>query len=125
MPGNKTLKQYDLVVLYRIDAAKIAQTVETLIANNGGEIIKTAELGQKELAYQIDKEKIAKYVEYRLNLPATAPAKISQVLNITGDVLRYLLVKVDAKAETWLADDRKKREQRVTNNTASDEEHKQ
>ena len=57
MPGNKTLKQYDLVVLYRIDAAKIAQTVETLIANNGGEIIKTTELGQKNWPIRSTKKK--------------------------------------------------------------------
>ena len=112
------------MVYLGIDAAKIAQTVETLIANNGGEIVKTTELGQKELAYQIDKEKIANYVEYRLNLPAAAPAKISQVLNITGDVLRYLLVKVDTKAEAWLAEDHKKREQRAADNAGSDEENK-
>lgn len=121
MPEQKTLKEYDLVVLYRVDAADIATTVERLIVNNGGEIVKTTELGQKELAYQIDGEKFAKYVEYRLNLPAVAPAKLSQVLNITGDVLRYLLTKVDAKAEAWLVEDRQNRARRATEHASADE----
>lgn len=119
MPEKTALKEYELVALYRIDAEKVAQTVETLIANNGGEITETIELGQKELAYQIAGERIANYVEYRVNLPAAAPAKISQVLNITDGVLRYLLTKVDAKAEAWVAEDKKNREKRAADRAAA------
>lgn len=122
MPEKTASKEYELVTLYRVDAENAVQTVENLIANNGGEITEKIELGQKELAYQIAGERIANYVEYRVNLPAEAPAKISQVLNITDGVLRYLLTKVDAKAEAWVAEDKKNREKRAADRANADAE---
>jgi small subunit ribosomal protein S6 len=38
-----------------------------------------------------------------VELPAEAPLKISNTLNITDEVLRYLLVKVDEKGRALLA----------------------
>ena len=37
------------------------------------------------------------YYFYDLELPAEAPVKISSTLNITDEVLRYLLVRVDER----------------------------
>jgi ribosomal protein S6 len=38
-----------------------------------------------------------------LELPAAAPAKISSVLNITDEAIRYLLVAKDPRREKMLA----------------------
>jgi ribosomal protein S6 len=43
-------------------------------------------------------------VYFEVELPAEAPLKISNVLNITDEVLRYLLVTVDEKGRAALAE---------------------
>ena len=47
-----------------------------------------------------------------VKLPADAPLKISNILNITDEVLRYLLVKVDEKGRALLAEDKKRASER-------------
>ena len=44
-------------------------------------------------------------------LASPAPLKISNALNISDDVIRYLLVKVDEKARTALAEAKKRAEE--------------
>ena len=50
------------------------------------------------------KEDFAIYVFMNVSLPSDAPLKISNTLNITDEVLRYLLVTVDEKGRKALAD---------------------
>ena len=68
-----------------------------MVAANGGEIAKEDNWGKKKLAYTIKGQDFATYVAMDLKLPATAPLKISNTLNITDEVLRYLLVKAEER----------------------------
>ena len=105
------MKEYELTVLIRpdleSDLEKPLEKIRTLIKNNGGEIVKEDNIGKKKLAYRIAKEDFAIYVEFDAKLPAEAPLKISNTLNITNEVIRYLLVKVDEKGRALLADAKK------------------
>lgn len=105
--------RYEMVVLFRPELeAKMDQplkTVADLIKANGGEISSEDDWGRKELAYKIAGETHAIYRVYQLDLPATAPAKIESVLNITDSVIRHLLTKVDPKIEATLAEEKKTR----------------
>ncbi len=95
------MKDYELTVLFHpdlemnIDPAldKVKKTIETA----GGKINKTEEEGKKHLAYSIEGQDFAVYYYFDVALPAEAPAKISSVFNITDEVLRYLLVRVDER----------------------------
>ena len=93
------MKQYELTVMIHpdmeVNITPAVDKVKKLISDNGGEIIKETNEGKKHLAYEIDKQEFAVYYYFELNLPADAPSKISNVLNITDEVIRYLLVKVD------------------------------
>jgi len=109
----KDKSEYELVVVLKNDGEEFAKTVDTkiakLITDNGGEIISSELLGTKSLAYKIKGETFGVYECIRAMLPADASNKIAGVLNITDGVLRYLLTKVDAKAETYLAEEAKRR----------------
>lgn len=95
------MKEYELTVLVHpdleADLEKALGKVRKLITDNGGEILKEDNWGKKRLAYSIRREDFAVYVYFEVNLPGEAPLKISNVLNITDEVLRYLLVKADEK----------------------------
>lgn len=106
--------RYEMVVLFRpeleskMDAP--LKTIADLVKQSGGDIITDQDWGRKELAYKIAGETHAIYHQYELSLPADAPAKIDGVLNITDDVIRHLIVKIDEKVEKVLAEEKKMRE---------------
>lgn len=118
------MKEYELTVLVHpdleADLDKALGKVRALVTDNGGEIIKEDNWGKKKLAYQINREDFAVYVYFEVNLPAEAPLKISNTLNITDEVLRYLLVKADDKARQALAE-QKEREAKYENSDESDD----
>ena len=108
--GN--VKEYELTVLIHpdleADLDKALDKVKSLITDNGGEITKEDNWGKKKLAYQIRREDFAVYVYMEVSLPADAPLKISNTLNITDEVLRYLLVKADDKMRQALAEQKER-----------------
>lgn len=95
------MKEYELTVLVHPDLEMNLQPatdkVKALIEGNGGKITKETNEGKKKLAYTIAGQDFAIYYYYEAQLPAGAPAKISSVLNITDEVMRYLLVIKDEK----------------------------
>lgn len=95
------MKEYELTVLFHPDLEMnidpALDKVKKLIETCGGKIEKEEAEGKKRLAYSIKSQDFAVYYFFNVNLPAAAPAKISSVLNITDEVLRYLLVATDAR----------------------------
>lgn len=111
------MKEYELTVLIHpdleVDLEAPLTKVRNLIKDAGGEITREDNWGKKKLAYKINREDFAVYVYMDVTLPADAPLKISNTLNITDEVLRYLLVTVDEKG-------RKALEEAKTRATADD-----
>lgn len=95
------MKDYELSVLFHPDLEMNLEPaivkVKDLIEKNGGEITKEENEGKKRLAYSIQKLDFANYYYFEVKLPSDAPAKIEATLNITDEVIRYLLVKVDER----------------------------
>ncbi len=95
------MKDYELTVLFHPDLEMnldpALDKVKKIIESNGGKITKEENDGKKRLAYTIAGQDFAIYYFFELSLPAEAPAKISSVFNITDEVIRYLLVKVDER----------------------------
>lgn len=110
------MKEYELTVLIHpdleADLEKALTKVRDIIKSADGEIISEDNWGKKKLAYKINKEDFAVYVYMDVKLPADAPLKISNTLNITDEVLRYLLVTVDEKGRALLAEDKKRASER-------------
>lgn len=115
------MKKYELTVLLHpdleVDIKAPVDKLRKLIADNGGKIVTEENWGKKKLAYQIKKQDFAVYIYFEAELPAEALLKISNTLNITDDVLRYLLVTVDEKGRQALqeakeAESKKTKEQK-------------
>ena len=100
------MKEYELTVLIHpdleVDIDKPLDKVRSLITTNGGKIINEDIWGKKKLAYKIKNEDFAVYVYFDAELPSDAPLKISNTLNISDEVLRYLLVAADLKGRKAL-----------------------
>ena len=100
------MKEYELTVLIHpdleVDIDAPLKKVRDLVQSAGGEIVSEDNWGKKKLAYRINGQDFAVYVYMDVKLPADAPLKISNTLNITDEVLRYLLVTVDEKGRKAL-----------------------
>lgn len=100
------MREYELTVLLHPDLemdleAPLAK-VRKIVTDGGGKILTEDNWGKKRLAYRIGREDFAVYVYFTVELPASGNAKVSSVLNITDEVLRYLLVTADLKARAAL-----------------------
>ena len=95
------MKNYELSLLFHPDLEMNLEPatakVKDLIEKNGGKITKEENDGKKHLAYDIKGQNFAVYYYYEVELPADAPRKLESVLNITDEVIRYLLVTVDER----------------------------
>mgnify|MGYP000965549110 FL=1 len=100
------MQEYELTVLIHPDREseleKALTTVRDLVTTNGGKVVKEDNWGKKKLAYRVARQDFAVYVLMDVELPAEAPLKISNAFNISDDVIRYLLVKVDSKERAKL-----------------------
>jgi small subunit ribosomal protein S6 len=114
------MAQYEIAVLYHpdleVDLSKAEEKVTKLFTANGGKVVATDNWGKKKLAYQIAKQDYAVYVFYTVEMPGEGVKKIESTLNITDEVIRYLITKPDlkalAKAEAARAEKAKKAAER-------------
>ena len=114
IPEEETMRKYELTVLIRPDLESDIEApinkVRDIVKKEGGEIKKEDNWGKKKLAYKIRKEDFAIYVYMDIILPADAPLKIRNTLNITEEVLRYLLVLANEKTQKLADEDKKSAE---------------
>lgn len=124
------MSQYEVAVLYHpdleVDLTKAEEKVTKIIADNGGKVVDTDNWGKRKLMYPIKKQEHAIYVFYTVEMPGEGVKKVEATLNITDEVIRYLITKPDlkaiAKAEAAKAEKAEKAAARGDNGDDKDEE---
>ena len=118
------MKQYELTVMFHPDLemnlTPAVDKVNKIIEAADGKIVKETNEGKKRMMYSIKGNDYAVYYYYEVELPASAPAKISSALNITDESLRYLLCSVDPRKAKYEA--RKKSTESEEENVEKSEE---
>jgi small subunit ribosomal protein S6 len=96
------MNQYEIAVLYHpdleIDLEKATSRVEKILTDNGGKVVNVDNWGKRKLAYPIKKNEHAVYVFYTVELPGQSVRKVESTLNITDEVIRFLITRPDLKA---------------------------
>ena len=99
MEGDQqAVRRYELMLVLRPDApderaaAVIDRTTRYVVAE-GGQIVKVAPWGRRRLAYPIDRYREGSYHIVVFEAPAEAIAELERSLQITEDVLRYLVTR--------------------------------
>ena len=69
----------------------IAQ-VNSMIEKDGGKIESVERVGNKKLAYEIQKKREGYYVLVNFTADASVPNKLGSLLSITNNILRYIVV---------------------------------
>jgi len=96
------VNQYEVSVLYdpdlEVDLEKATSRIEKIFADNGAKVTNVDNWGKRKLAYSIKKHDMAIYVFYTLEMPGANVQKLESILNITDEVIRFLITKPDLKA---------------------------
>jgi small subunit ribosomal protein S6 len=95
---QQAVRRYELMLVLKPDApderasAVIDRTTRYVVAE-GGQIVKVAPWGRRRLAYPIDRYRDGSYHIVVFEAPAEAIAELERSLQITEDVLRYLVTR--------------------------------
>jgi small subunit ribosomal protein S6 len=98
------MRRYELMLILRPDVADdkaqavIDRTTRQLTAG-GGQIVKVAPWGRRRLAYQIDRYREGSYHIVLFEAPSDALAELERGLQITEEVLRHLVTRVERPAK--------------------------
>jgi small subunit ribosomal protein S6 len=108
------MRRYELMLIIRPDApdekgAAIIDRTTRYVVAAGGQIIKVAPWGRRRLAYPIDRHREGSYHIVVFESPAEAIAELERSLQITEEVLRFLVTRtikpVKARRDAAAADD--------------------
>jgi len=96
------VNQYEIAILFdpdlEVDLEKATGRVEKILTDNGAVIKNTDNWGKRKLAYTIKKHDMAVYVFYTVEMPGANVQKLESILNITDEVIRFLITRPDLKA---------------------------
>jgi small subunit ribosomal protein S6 len=94
----QAVRRYELMLILRPDApderaAALIDRTTRYVVSAGGQIIKVAPWGRRRLAYPIDRCRDGSYHIVVFESPAEAIAELEHSLQITEEVLRYLVTR--------------------------------
>lgn len=72
---------------------------KTAIVNNGGEISATLDMGMRNLAYEIKKNKRGYYFVIYFKAEPKLVLELERLYRINEDILRFIVIKYDSKKE--------------------------
>ncbi len=124
------MNQYEIAVLYHpdleVDLSKAEERVTKIVTDNGGKVVAADNWGKRKLAYSIKGNEHSVYVFYTVDLDPLNVAKVESTLNITSEVIRFLITKPDLKAKAKAdALKQKKAEQAAKRGEVADDEDKE
>lgn len=95
------MAQYEVAVIYHpdleVDLTKSEEKVVKIITENGGKVTETDNWGKRKLAYPVKGQDFGVYVFYAVEMEGVGVNKINDTLNITDEVIRFLITKPDLK----------------------------
>ncbi len=97
------MKKYEVMFIVRPDLeeqkiTEIAENMKKVLETNGATIVEEKPWGQRELAYEINKYKTGYYFLYVVESnDSKATEEFDRIARISEDVIRSLIVKVEAE----------------------------
>ena len=74
---------------------EVAKNFEKVLSDNGAKVTSSKDLGQKELAYEINKHKTGYYFLINVESDAEAIKELDRLATISEELIRHIIVKLD------------------------------
>lgn len=97
------MRRYELMVVLRPDAPEdvvqgIIDRATRSVISAGGQIVKVSPWGRRRLAYPIGQHREGSYFIVVFDAPPEAVAELERGLNITEEVMRHLVTRIERPA---------------------------
>ncbi|MDR1429562.1 MAG: 30S ribosomal protein S6 [Spirochaetaceae bacterium] len=92
------MRQYELTVVFPLEEDQHNAGRERLLSDlaaQGTEIVKTDEVGDRDLAYEVKKRRRAKYVLFTIKADPAKIAALDKVFKLNANLLKYLFVNIE------------------------------
>lgn len=94
------MRKYEIMFIVRPDMEeaeikKVADEMKNVLINDKANVIEEKPMGQRELAYEINKFKTGYYYLYVVEANSEAISEFERVSRINEKLLRHLIVKVE------------------------------
>jgi small subunit ribosomal protein S6 len=102
------VNEYEVTYILRpsLEEAEVEErsnAIADILRNQGGEVTSVERLGKKRLAYEIKDVREGNYVVMQFKSEPAASKELERQLKLHEDVLRALVVRLDAKMLTHMA----------------------
>ena len=94
------MRKYELMTIFPLDeekSKKAAEEVRSTLTSFGAEIEEEKLFGDRDLTYEVNKEKRGRFVLFTLKLNPSKITEIDKAFNIQMNLLKYLFVKLEEK----------------------------
>ncbi|MCR4734882.1 MAG: 30S ribosomal protein S6 [Treponema sp.] len=94
------MKKYELMTIYPLDdekSKKGADEVKSTLAKFGAEIEEEKPFGDRDLTYEIAKQRRGRFVLYTMKLNPGKITEITKEFKINTNILKYQFVRLDEK----------------------------
>jgi small subunit ribosomal protein S6 len=94
------MRQYELMVIFPPEEDQHKAGREQLLTdlgNNGAEIEKTDELGDRDLAYEINKKRRGKYVLFTIKADPAKIAGMDRIFKLNANLIKYIFVNIEGR----------------------------
>ncbi len=94
------MRNYELMTIFPLDeekSKKAAEDVRNVLKEFGAEIEKEEAFGDRDLTYEVKKQKRGRFVLFTLKLNPDKIQSIDKSFKITQNLLKYLFVKIEEK----------------------------
>ena len=92
--------KYELMTIFPLDeekSKKAAEEVRSTLTSFGAEIEEEKLFGDRDLTYEVNKEKRGRFVLFTLKLNPSKITEIDKAFKIQMNLLKYLFVKLEEK----------------------------
>lgn len=92
------MRKYELMTIFPLDEEKSSKSkaaVREVLTSFGAEIEKEELFGDRDLTYEIAKQKRGRFILFTLKLNPDKISEIDKSFKITPDLLKYLFVKLE------------------------------
>lgn len=97
------MRAYEILYVIRPDIEEdakkaLVERFDTILTDNGGEIVESKEWGKRRLAYEINDFTDGFYQIIKVNADETATSEFERLAKINDDIIRHIIVR-DEQAE--------------------------
>ena len=94
------MRKYEIMFIVRPDLEEaniktIADNMKTTLESNSAKVVDVKEMGQRDLAYEINKHKKGYYFLYVVNTTAEVIKEFNRLANVNENIIRHLIIKVE------------------------------